>query len=308
MRILVTWGSKRGGTEGIGRVIASTLEERGFEVVATPVEQAPRLDGFDAVLAGSALYANRWTPSARRFVRRHVKALRRVPVWFFSSGPLDDSAERGDIAPTPEVAVLAERVGAKGHATFGGRLARDAKGFPAAAMAKQHAGDFRSDESIRAFAVAIAEELPRAEPGQAVEHAGHSFLRLMGHGVAGWLLCAGGVAALLSALSPAAALAVHAVMAPVIFAFLGWRYAQLRGSREPLFTAATWTLLVAGLDYAVVARGVLHNLAMFASFAGLWLPLGLIFVATWTAGSLARTLPWPKGDARRAAASASAKS
>ena len=31
---------------------------------------------------------------------------------------------------------MMEKVGAKGHVTFGGRLPADAKGFPASAMAK----------------------------------------------------------------------------------------------------------------------------------------------------------------------------
>ena len=40
-----------------------------------------------------------------------------------------------------------ERVGAQSHVTFGGRLEKNAKGFPASAMAKTHSGDFRSDRS-----------------------------------------------------------------------------------------------------------------------------------------------------------------
>jgi hypothetical protein len=33
-RVLVTWGSKRGGTEGIGKIIAGELERHGFDVVS----------------------------------------------------------------------------------------------------------------------------------------------------------------------------------------------------------------------------------------------------------------------------------
>jgi menaquinone-dependent protoporphyrinogen oxidase len=138
-RVLVTWGSKHGGTEGIGRIVAEALAERGFDVVSGPARDVRTLEGFDAVIVGGAVYAFRWTPEARRFVQRHAAALRRVPVWFFSSGPLDDSAERAELPPPTEVAVLAERVGARAHVTFGGRLERDVKGFPAAAMAKEHA-------------------------------------------------------------------------------------------------------------------------------------------------------------------------
>ena len=51
------------------------------------------------------------------------------------------------------------RIGAHGHVTFGGRLPADAKGFPASAMAKTHAGDWRDPERIRGWAAEVAMEL-----------------------------------------------------------------------------------------------------------------------------------------------------
>jgi menaquinone-dependent protoporphyrinogen oxidase len=100
MRVLVTWGSKRGGTEGIGRILGEAFEAQGFDVVAGPADEVRKLDTFDAVIVGGALYANRWPGKLRRFVNRHVGELRNVPVWFFSSGPLDDSADRENIPAT----------------------------------------------------------------------------------------------------------------------------------------------------------------------------------------------------------------
>jgi menaquinone-dependent protoporphyrinogen oxidase len=137
-----------GGTEGIGRVLGRALETHGFDVVAAPVDQVGTLDSYEAVIVGGALYANCWPRTLRRFIERHVTQLRKLPVWFFSSGPLDASADREDIAATPQVDVLAERVGAKGHITFGGRLEPDVRGFPASAMAKTHSGDWRNPDRI----------------------------------------------------------------------------------------------------------------------------------------------------------------
>jgi menaquinone-dependent protoporphyrinogen oxidase len=59
----MTWGSKHGGTEGIARIVSATLSERGFGVVCVPADRARRLEGFDAVVVGGALYANRWEPT-----------------------------------------------------------------------------------------------------------------------------------------------------------------------------------------------------------------------------------------------------
>ena len=174
MRILITWGSKRGGTEGIARMIGEALEQEGHRVDVLPPEEAARATGFDAVVVGGALYANRWHRAARRFVTRREKDLRSVPVWFFSSGPLDDSADRQIIPPTTQVEILMERVGAQGHVTFGGRLLSDARGFPASAMAKKRAGDWRRPDTIRSWANEIARALPTARPGVVIAQPGRS--------------------------------------------------------------------------------------------------------------------------------------
>ena len=104
------------------------------------------------MIVAGALYANRWHRHARRVMSRNASALRELPVWLVSSGPLDSSAEERDIPPTAQVAKLAKRVGARGHVTFGGRLAPDAKGFPASAMAKKRSGDSRSPAHVRRWA------------------------------------------------------------------------------------------------------------------------------------------------------------
>jgi menaquinone-dependent protoporphyrinogen oxidase len=166
MRVLVTFGSKRGGTEGIALTIAEALSEAGFESVALPFGQVKSLETYNAAIVGGSLYANRWPLRLRWFVKRHAAELRRMPVWFFSSGPLDDSAERQEIPPTQSVSKLIERVRARGHVTFGGRLAPDARGFPASAMARTRAGDWRSREHIRAWAIGIARTLASARPSR----------------------------------------------------------------------------------------------------------------------------------------------
>jgi menaquinone-dependent protoporphyrinogen oxidase len=136
MRVLVTFGSARGGTEGLAEMVAAGLREDGLAVDVLPASEVRNLAGYDAVIVGGALYAFRWHRDARRFAKRHAAELRQRPTYFFSSGPLDDSAARGDIPPVKGARALMERTGARGHVTFGGRLSPDATGFPASAMAK----------------------------------------------------------------------------------------------------------------------------------------------------------------------------
>jgi len=52
-----------------------------------------------------------------------------------------------------------QQIGVRGHATFGGRLTPDAKGFPASAMAKKHSGDWRDPAQVRDWAHTVAGEL-----------------------------------------------------------------------------------------------------------------------------------------------------
>ena len=122
--------------------------------------------GIDAVIVAGSLYANRWNRDARRFVRRNTAALRILPVWLISSGPLDDSAKGHTIPPTKQVAKLAARIHARGHITFGGRLTPDAKGFIARKMAKNRAGDWRDEADVKRWVESMVAELIASGPAQ----------------------------------------------------------------------------------------------------------------------------------------------
>jgi menaquinone-dependent protoporphyrinogen oxidase len=294
MRVLVTWGSKRGGTEGIARIIADELKALGVEAVLIPASDVRDVRGYDAAIIGGALYMNRWHRDARRLVARHIADLQRIPVWLFSSGPLDASADSSDIPPPSQVEVLMERIGARGHTTFGGQLSADAKGFPAAAMAKKLSGDWRNPDRIRAWTGELARALPHAQAGAAVNPPARSLTRLLAYGFVGWALCAALMAVLLQTVSIGAAIAIHAVAVPLIFTGIAVGYFRARGARDPFPTAIAFTGIVAILDAAVVAGLVLRDFAMFTSFAGTWLPFVLIFLATWVTGLAMSMMPAPR--------------
>ena len=152
MRILVVHGSKRGGTAGLAEMIGSALRELGHEVTVSPARSVRTLPDPDAVVVAGGIYAGRWHGDATWFVKHHAAALRGLPVWLVGSGPLDDTAEKGTFDLGNGLQALAERVGARGTQAFGGYLAADAKGFPASAMAKTHAGDWRDPEHVARWA------------------------------------------------------------------------------------------------------------------------------------------------------------
>jgi len=165
MSVLVTYGSKRGGTAGLAEMLGDRLRDEGLAAEVVAAREVRDVDAYDAVVIGGALYANRWHRDARRFVKRQTGHLRQRATYLFSSGPLDDSATQREIPPVKGVQTLIERVGARGHMTFGGRLSPDAKGFPAKAMAKKRSGDWRDHDHVRTWARQLASEL-RAEVTQ----------------------------------------------------------------------------------------------------------------------------------------------
>ncbi|MCX4904032.1 flavodoxin domain-containing protein [Streptomyces sp. NBC_00878] len=166
-RVLIAYGTKNGSTAEIAEWIAQALRERHVDADVRPAAEVKDLTPYDAVLIGGGLYAGRWQRDATRFARRHREDLGRLPVWLFSSGPLDPSASERDIPPAPGVARLVNRLDARGHATFGGRLTEGAQGFIARQLIKQgKGGDFRDRAQTGAWAHGIAAELT----GSTMEH------------------------------------------------------------------------------------------------------------------------------------------
>lgn len=154
MRVLVAYGTKRGGTEGLARAVGQGLEDAGHRVDVLPAQRVDSLERWEAVVVGGALYAWFWQRDARRFVKRHVEELQQLPVYFFSSGPLDFSARDRELPPPGSVTRLARLVGAQRHKTFGGRLLADSagtRGLPT--------GDFRDLAATRAWGKEIGAEL-----------------------------------------------------------------------------------------------------------------------------------------------------
>jgi drug/metabolite transporter superfamily protein YnfA len=83
-------------------------------------------------------------------------------------------------------------------------------------------------------------------------------------------------------------LVVHAAVAPLAFGLLGWHHFRRHPGAAVLPTAAAMLAIVVALDALVVAPLFEHSYAMFRSFAGTWLPFGLIFGATYLAGRMVR--------------------
>jgi menaquinone-dependent protoporphyrinogen oxidase len=157
--VLVAYGSRHGSTTGIAETVADELRHRGCIASVRPASTVKDLVRYDAVVLGGALYAGHWHADARHFAHRFRQPLSMMPLWLFSSGPLDDSASDHEIGPVRGVERLRVDLGGRGHATFGGCLQPDVEGVIASRMAREHSGDHRDERQIREWAGAIASEL-----------------------------------------------------------------------------------------------------------------------------------------------------
>lgn len=170
MRILVVVASRHGATWEIGEVIADALMQRGHLVDRSAPEHVESLDGYDAVVLGSAVYLAHWMPQAREFADRFTEPLLRVPVWMFSSGLATQPAAS---ANSPhELLALRDQIGARGHRAFRGRLDRSVLTFAeraAIAGARAREGDHRDMGAVRAWALGVADDLA-AHPTVELSH------------------------------------------------------------------------------------------------------------------------------------------
>jgi menaquinone-dependent protoporphyrinogen oxidase len=94
----VSYATGTGSTVGVAESIGETLGGRGFAVDVKPMKERPSLDGYDAVILGSAVNGGRWLPEAEAFVVENGHALHEVPVSLFCVHAMNTGPEPEKVA------------------------------------------------------------------------------------------------------------------------------------------------------------------------------------------------------------------
>lgn len=101
-RVLVGYATRTGSTTGVAEAVAKTLAQRGFSVDVKPMREHPSLDGYDAVILGSAINGGAWLPEAMSYLESRSTALGQVPFAAFCvhsmNGGSDEKQTRKRIA------------------------------------------------------------------------------------------------------------------------------------------------------------------------------------------------------------------
>jgi menaquinone-dependent protoporphyrinogen oxidase len=168
MKVLITVASRHEATRGIAEVIADELRTSGLDVDLFDAEAVPDVGAYEAVILGSAVYTGEWLSAAKHLVDFQGAALRKLPVWLFSSGPIG-TAEAQTLDDPPEVQLLMRTTGAREHRVFGGRLDKQRLEGAERSVRKvidAPQGDYRDLGMIIEWARSIALSLERMQETQ----------------------------------------------------------------------------------------------------------------------------------------------
>jgi menaquinone-dependent protoporphyrinogen oxidase len=170
VKVLVSAASMHGATAEIAQAIAEELTGQGLTVTVIPPGDVRAIDGYDAVIIGSAVYTGHWLDPAKDLVNWFGDALTGRPVWLFSSGPVGKPS--GKLARAMgndpvEVAAMAAAIQPPEHRMFAGKLDRHLLSRPQRAallIFRGLDGDFRDWAEVRQWADGIAHQLTVSPP------------------------------------------------------------------------------------------------------------------------------------------------
>jgi len=166
-RILVAYATTHGATKEAAERIGAVLRQPGFEVEILEAGRVRSLDGYDAVVLGTALYMFKMHKNARRFLTRFRRRfMEGLPLAVFAGGPMEaDKVEEQmvDVRDMLEKELAAfPDIRPKAQLVIGGRFDPAALKFPynlIPAMNQVPAVDLRDWDEISAWAESLSGQL-----------------------------------------------------------------------------------------------------------------------------------------------------
>jgi menaquinone-dependent protoporphyrinogen oxidase len=175
-KVLVAYASLCGSTAEVAEEAGHVLEEQGAEVLVCDVEDVTSLDGYSAIVLGTAIRMGRPIKPMRTFLRRHARQIAEMPNAVFSVGATPRARTPAAIAEASRfVAPLVADVAPLSVALFAGKLDPSTLALPWRALVEHaepgsrlSAGDWRDWDAIDSWAREIAPPLLAGRPGSRV--------------------------------------------------------------------------------------------------------------------------------------------
>ena len=163
-KVLVAYATVYGSTQGVAEAIAETFRTQELEADVLPAGDVRSLDGYSAVVLGTAMYFFLLRPEAKRFLARNRAAIAGgVPIALFALGPFTTKPEELEAARKPVDKLLESSSWLKPVSVriFGGQHQPEKLRFPHTMMRTTPASDARDWDDIRAWALELAEAFKR---------------------------------------------------------------------------------------------------------------------------------------------------
>jgi menaquinone-dependent protoporphyrinogen oxidase len=158
-KVLVTYASRYNSTGEVGQAIADALTARGETVDLAPVKEVKSLQGYRAVVIGSAVRMGSWLPEAEAFVKDHQAELAKMKTAYFTVclTMADDTPEnRATVTAYLDPVRAIYKADEEGY--FGGKIDPQQMSFfdrTIVKMIKARVGDFRPWEAIRSWGAQV---------------------------------------------------------------------------------------------------------------------------------------------------------
>ena len=81
--ILITYASRTGSNKGVAESIAQSFSASGIPVCVLPMQEVSNIEGYKAIIAGSAIQDKKWLPEAIQFLDKNKTILNEKPVAVF---------------------------------------------------------------------------------------------------------------------------------------------------------------------------------------------------------------------------------
>jgi menaquinone-dependent protoporphyrinogen oxidase len=176
MKVAVGYASANGSTKGVAKECADRLTKAGVQVDVRPIDELDGIDGYVAVVLGSAIHNMAWLPQAATFVQAHRVELAARPVWLFSVSSVGDTTSffgprvsrlmRWIRKEPKQIGEWRRTIRLRGHRNFAGAVERshwNLGGHLFLTAFGGSYGDHRDWQDIDAWADDIARQLQAAE-------------------------------------------------------------------------------------------------------------------------------------------------
>ena len=162
-RILVIFAGRTGSTAEVANIINEVLASRGYSVDLKSVKEKPSVEGYRAIIMGSAIRVGGWLPEMLEFIKTNQKTLKQTPTAIFTVHMLNLGTDNVSQAARKAYTVPVWKMLTPAHeAFFAGKLDPEKLSFGDRLLFRiiagekgQKVGDFRDWDQIRNWAQSI---------------------------------------------------------------------------------------------------------------------------------------------------------